>query len=209
MPQIKTGSAWLVIFAISAIAAHQIAVYTLAHAGERDSAKTISEEIGKYNLDASLLAVAGQFSSAASKTEQVIATNGSAMMGTLDPFTTLIKKEGGAQTYKVKRGETLQGIAKKFGISVETIKTTNPSISSKVAMGQTLSILPVSGILYPVSENDTLQLIAERYNVDSNLVKIYNPNYIDVLTSGNGTLILPNAISPVVTMKLAATSTNK
>ena len=51
---------------------------------------------------------------------------------------------GGGSTYTVKDGDTLAGIASRFGVSLEDLRAANPSIdASKISVGQVLK-LPVS-----------------------------------------------------------------
>lgn len=70
-------------------------------------------------------------------------------------------------TYTVEKGDTLSTIAKKFDISVDTIKWANDLSSDTVNSGDTLKILPVTGIFYKVSKGDTVQTIAKKYNTNA------------------------------------------
>jgi murein DD-endopeptidase MepM/ murein hydrolase activator NlpD len=72
-------------------------------------------------------------------------------------------------TYTVKNGDTLSGIAQKFDISVNTIRWSN-DINSKdsIHAGQSLIILPTSGVIYTVKSGDTLSGIAVKFNADQN-----------------------------------------
>jgi murein DD-endopeptidase MepM/ murein hydrolase activator NlpD len=69
--------------------------------------------------------------------------------------------------YTVQPGDTVSDIAKKFNISIDTIRWQNdlPSISS-IKPGQTLEILPITGILHKVKKGDTVYSIAKKYNTD-------------------------------------------
>ena len=102
---------------------------------------------------------------------------------------------GSAQTelkqYKVKRGDTIAKIAAKFDISEDTIKLANGGIKTARA-GKTLTILPVSGVIYNVQEGDVIEAIANKYNADPNAIKRQNPNYQKILAAGNGILIIPS-----------------
>src|SRR5580698_4547742 len=49
-------------------------------------------------------------------------------------------------TYQVERGDTLGTVANKFGISENTIRWANNLNSDTLTVGQSLQILPVSGI---------------------------------------------------------------
>lgn len=109
-----------------------------------------------------------------------------------DPLTNLISLGDGLKKYKIKKGDTFANLATRFNISVDTLKWANPGVRS-LKPGDTLTILPVSGVLYNFSKNDSLEIIASRYQTDVELIKTYNPNYQRTLSDGNGYLILPYA----------------
>ncbi|PJA92279.1 hypothetical protein CO134_00925 [Candidatus Kuenenbacteria bacterium CG_4_9_14_3_um_filter_39_14] len=68
------------------------------------------------------------------------------------------------QIYLVQSGDTISGIAKKFGISINTILwENNLSLSSYINPGDKLNILPVTGIAYVIQSGDTLSAIAKKY----------------------------------------------
>ncbi|HJP87500.1 MAG TPA: LysM peptidoglycan-binding domain-containing protein [Candidatus Limnocylindrales bacterium] len=71
------------------------------------------------------------------------------------------------RTYTVKSGDTLTGIASRFGVSMMTLWWAN-KITSKDALhvGQTLIIPPVSGLVYTVQVGDTLDSVAAENKVD-------------------------------------------
>ena len=68
--------------------------------------------------------------------------------------------------YVVQEGDTLNGIAEKFGITVATLmKANNIEDSEKIMPGDVLIILPVSGVIYEVEEGDTVVTLAEKFGV--------------------------------------------
>ena len=81
--------------------------------------------------------------------------------------TTVADGSGLMETYKVKSGDTLTGIASRFGVSMMTIWWAN-SLKSKddLHLGQVLTIPPVTGLVLTVTSSDTLVGLAARYNVD-------------------------------------------
>lgn len=116
-----------------------------------------------------------------------------AVVASSDPLSDLLPVSGGLKNYKVKRGDTLEGVADRFHISRETLIWANPGLASTLMAGQTLLVLPVPGILYQVKSGDTLKEISGAYGVDSELIRKYNADYQNVLSEGGGTLILPYA----------------
>lgn len=69
-------------------------------------------------------------------------------------------------TYTVQKGDTISTIASKFGVSVNTIKWQNNLTSDTVSVGDTLEILPVTGIAYKVNHGDTIYSIAKKLDTD-------------------------------------------
>ncbi len=70
--------------------------------------------------------------------------------------------------YTVLEGDTVSSIAQKFGVSVDTIRWQN-SLASKdsIKVGQSLEILPVTGISHKVQKGDTVYSIAKKYDTDA------------------------------------------
>ena len=82
--------------------------------------------------------------------------------------------------YKVKSGDTLWSIAKKYGISVNDIKQKNGLIDSKLTIGQEL-IIPIreeeniNENMYSVKKGDTLYSIAKEFDTTpSDIIKLNN-----------------------------------
>ncbi|MGQ9600492.1 MAG: peptidoglycan DD-metalloendopeptidase family protein [Anaerolineae bacterium] len=72
-------------------------------------------------------------------------------------------------TYTVQSGDTVLGIAAKFGLQGDTIVWANASLEDSpdfLMPGQILNILPVDGVYHTVQEKDTLESIAKKYKVD-------------------------------------------
>ncbi len=74
----------------------------------------------------------------------------------------------GVETYIVAEGDTLSTIAARFGISMNTVLwANNLSSRSVLKLGQSLTILPVSGVVHTVKNGDNLTKIAAMYNSDA------------------------------------------
>jgi len=77
--------------------------------------------------------------------------------------------------YVVRKGDSLSDIAKMFDVSINTIIWANNLSSIKdVHPGDTLIILPVSGVKRTVIKGDTLKSIAKRYSADATEIAQYN-----------------------------------
>lgn len=103
--------------------------------------------------------------------------------------------------YTVKEGETLSEIAEKFGISTDTIRWEN-NLASKdsIKVGQTLSILPVSGISHKVKKGDTVYSIAKKFDVDAQGIVNYPFNaFVNDETfelAIGQTILVPGGVKP-------------
>ncbi len=94
--------------------------------------------------------------------------------------------------YKVKKGDTLSGIAKKFNLNISTIKWANPSLHSYfIRSGMKLIIPPANGVFHQVKEGETLESIASLYGISSEEIRKYNPNFEKIMRSPYGYLIIP------------------
>ena len=68
--------------------------------------------------------------------------------------------------YVVQDGDTISGIAKKYGVSIATVLWANDMTArSLIRPGQTLTILPVDGVLHHVAKGETVGAIAKKYGV--------------------------------------------
>src|SRR5690606_36974028 len=70
------------------------------------------------------------------------------------------------QTYVTQNGDTVATIADKFGVTSDTIRWSNDIVGNEVAVGRTLYISPINGILYVVESGDTIDSIVSRYQAD-------------------------------------------
>ncbi len=77
--------------------------------------------------------------------------------------------------YTVQSGDTISGIAERFGITTYTIIwENNLSGYSVIQPGDKLAILPVSGIRHKVAKNETIAGIAKKYGVTADKIIEYN-----------------------------------
>ena len=90
--------------------------------------------------------------------------------------------------YKVKSGDTLYSIAKKYGISVDKLKSINNKTSNMITVGELLIIDEVNKIT--VNKGDTLYSIAKKYNTIVDELKKLNNLTSNTLSIGQ-TLKIP------------------
>jgi len=113
--------------------------------------------------------------------------------------------------YTVRDGDTLPGIAKMFGVSVNTILWANDlKKGATIHKDQVLTILPVSGVKYTVKKGDTLGSIAKQFKGDVNEIAVFNNLEDGQSLSPGDELIIPNgeanSVTPTVSTSKAKTT---
>jgi len=99
---------------------------------------------------------------------------------------------GNISVYVVRSGDTLSEIADMFSVSVNTIIWANNLSGAKdVHPGDTLVILPVSGVERTVEKGDTLKSLAKKYSSDANEIAEYNGLDPSTLLTVGSTIIIP------------------
>jgi cell wall-associated NlpC family hydrolase len=75
------------------------------------------------------------------------------------------------RTYVVEPGDTLKALAERFGVSVATIAAANKLTDpDRIAVGQELLVLPLTGTLHRINPGETLGQVAARYGVESSVL---------------------------------------
>lgn len=98
--------------------------------------------------------------------------------------------------YEVLGGDTIASIAKKFDVSIDTIKWGNNLRSDTIKPGQIIKVPPGTGVVHKVASGDNIYTIAKKYNVDAqNIVNFPFNDFSDLetfaLTPGQA-LFIPN-----------------
>jgi len=115
-------------------------------------------------------------------------TNSTEALQRLVEWRTLIPYRGRSEviTYTVQKGDTLFGIATRYGLKPETVLWSNDFTLNDdphdLLPGQTLNILPVDGIYHFVVVGNTVERVAQAYGVTAPAITDWGPNRIDVLT---------------------------
>ena len=96
--------------------------------------------------------------------------------------------------YVVRKGDSISQIADMFGVSVNTILWANDmKKGDKLIEGNTLFILPISGLEHTVVKGQTLKSIAKLYKVDVGEITIYNNITEDTKLAIGDKLMIPGA----------------
>ncbi len=117
----------------------------------------------------------------------------------------------GVKSYVVQSGDTLSTIASKFNISTDTVRYANGIANvDDLKPGDTLTILPVSGVLHTVASGDTLAGIASRYLVTEAIIVSTNDLWGVDITDGMKLLVpggeIPEAPKPTPVSKATISS---
>ena len=100
-------------------------------------------------------------------------------------------KNGTISIYIVREGDTLTEIAKLFKVKPSTILWANDlQGASMLRVGQSLTILPITGMRYSVKTGDTLASIAKKLNADAEEIRSYNGVEGDLAVGDE--LLVPN-----------------
>lgn len=110
---------------------------------------------------------------------------------------------GETADYSVREGDTVSSIAKKFGVSIDTIIWANNIKSvTKIKVGDSLKIPPITGIVHKVQRGETVYSIAKKYQANPQSVVDFPFNAFAndetfALAVGQP-LIVPDGIAPKV-----------
>lgn len=102
--------------------------------------------------------------------------------------------------YSVQKGDTISTIARKFGISEDTIRWENNLKTDDITVGDSLRILPVTGVLHKVERGDTVYSIAKKYTVNPQEIVDFpfndfaNPQTFSLVEGQM--LTVPNGVNP-------------
>jgi len=112
------------------------------------------------------------------------------------------------ETYTVQSGDTILGIAAKYGLQPETIIWANPEIErspDRISIGDQIKILPVNGVLHSVKPGDTLSSLAAKYKVSTDTMIGYKGNNLSdaaaALVVGTE-IIVPGGQKPLVSQQV-------
>ena len=84
--------------------------------------------------------------------------------------------------YTVKSGDTVLGIAARFGLQPETLMWSNSNIEEnpdRLSVGDEMRILPLDGVLHVVKPGETLSGLAQKYEVAMDEIVGYTANGIE------------------------------
>jgi LysM repeat protein len=143
------------------------------------------------------LAAANNPNPSLKETPQLSIENGEAFISTESPSNIapeeMDNSTGQISTYIVRSGDTVAKIAEMFDVSSNTILWANDMTkNSTLKAGQTLVILPISGVMHTVAKGDTLSTIAKKYGGDIDEIASFNDLRISAKLAIGDTVMIPD-----------------
>lgn len=84
-------------------------------------------------------------------------------------------REESPEYHVVKEGGTLEDIALRYDLSLDSIRWTNEEINfEELKSGDRVEIPPMDGVLVTVDEGDTIESLAEEYTGDAQEIADFN-----------------------------------
>lgn len=124
------------------------------------------------------------------------------MAGTMETTTSVsVKPRDGVVTYIVQTGDTVSSIAKKFDVSIDTVRWQNNLKSiDAIKPGDKVEVPPITGIVHKVKRGETIYSIAKKYDVVAQQIinwpfNTYSNDENFELAAGQ-TLIVPDGVMP-------------
>lgn len=175
----------------SSTALNSNATSAVANPLDQISSTDIAQTVAQMNGLPETTAIANQAQSQAAETA-IAATNDNVLTKP-QVVATALKSRADIQTYVTAPGDTVSGVAAKFGVTSDSVRWSNGLTGDAVAPGTRLVIPPVNGIVYTVKAGDTADSLAARFNSSRDQIIAYNDAEISGLTPGEQ-IIIPNAI---------------
>ncbi len=113
--------------------------------------------------------------------------------GTIADIEENIASSGEISLYVVRSGDSISQIAKMFGVTSNTIVWANDvKRGSVIHKGQTLIILPVSGVRHTVRKGETIKSITKKYKGSFNEILDFNGLSKESIISVGDIVIIPD-----------------
>lgn len=124
----------------------------------------------------------------------------------------LVSERTQIETYNVRPGDTVLGIAASFNLQPETIQWANPELEANPDMlriGDRLVILPVDGVLHVIQPGETLSSIGSKYKVSTDAIVGFGLNHLTDSTTPIAVgqqLVIPGGDKPYIAKQVLAYS---
>lgn len=118
--------------------------------------------------------------------------------------TTELKSFKDIQVYIAVKGDNVSKIAKKFGVTSDSIRWSNGIIGDNVSAGTELLIPPVNGIVYIVKSGDTIDSVSAKYKANKSQLIADNDAEATGLRPGMRILIRNGDATPAPVASVAS-----
>jgi surface antigen len=110
--------------------------------------------------------------------------------------TTELKSKADIQAYTTVSGDTVSGLAQRFGVTSDSIRWSNNLTGDAITVGTKLTIPPVNGIVYTVQAGDSVDSLASKYNASKDKIIAFNDAEISGLKPGSQ-IVIPDGTKAV------------
>lgn len=164
---------------------------TVANPLDQLSSADIAQTVAQVNGLPETTAITNQAQSQAAN--MAIAATNSNVIAKPQVASSTLQSLADIKTYVTQPGDTLSGLASKFGVTSDSIRwSNNLSTTDALNPGTTLLIPPVNGVIYTVKPGDTAASLAVQYGANADQIIAYNDAEISGLTPGQR-IVIPNA----------------
>ncbi|MDO8517664.1 MAG: peptidoglycan DD-metalloendopeptidase family protein [bacterium] len=108
--------------------------------------------------------------------------------------------------YSVRSDDTLSGIAKMFDVTINTIVWANNIKNGVIRPGDTLIVLPITGVQHTVAKGETLASIANTFKSEVLEIAQYNDLAVDAALTVGDNILIPDGEIPAPPVDKSMTS---
>jgi surface antigen/LysM repeat protein len=98
---------------------------------------------------------------------------------------TSLKSKKDITIYKTVKGDTIESVAQKFGVSADSVKWSNGLRNNQIQADVELRIPPVNGLVHKVAATDTAETLANKFRADKDRIIAFNDAEISGFVEGD------------------------
>jgi surface antigen len=164
---------------------------TVANPLDQLSSADIAQTVAQVNSLPETTAITNQAQSQAANI--AIASTSNNVIAKPQVVTASLQSPADIKTYVTKPGDTVAGLAAKFGVTSDSIRwSNNLSATDSLNPGTSLLIPPVNGVIYIVRPGDTAASLAVQFGANADQITAYNDGEVHGFTAGRR-IIIPGA----------------
>ena len=165
---------------------------TVANPLDQLSSADIAQTVAQMGSLPETTAVSNQAQSQAA--DLAIASTSNNVVAKPQVVSNTLQSRADIKTYVAQQGDTVSGLAAKFGVTSDSIRWSNnlPASADTLAPGTSLFIPPVNGVVYTVKPGDTAASLAAQFGANADQITAYNDAEINGLTAGEQ-IVIPGA----------------